>query len=331
MPIYNRIYNEEDWSKVNKENKNIMEDFLIEYKQQKKKPSTLEQYKYDLQIIMIYILKFCDNQSILSLNKKHFRNLSLWLTEELKQSSARSNRIMSCTRSLLTFCEDDDDYEYDVNYAKKVKGLPKEQVRDIHFLADDDILKLKDYLVENKEYQKATLVMLLYDSAGRKNEVAQVQKHSFFDESKNSTNRVIGKRGKVFPLLYFNGTKECAKLWLEQRGEDDIDGLFVIGNGDKKHAATSENIYYWIIGLRDELENLCGKEIQFSPHSFRHSSLENYSTGEHYVCRDLKMDGGFPVEKLRLIANHSDLSTTQSYLKDKSEEELEDMFGIKMS
>ena len=30
--VYNRVYNEEDWKLVSKENKNIMEDFLEEYR-----------------------------------------------------------------------------------------------------------------------------------------------------------------------------------------------------------------------------------------------------------------------------------------------------------
>lgn len=34
--VYNRIFTEEKWQQVNKENKAILEDFLTEYKQQKK-------------------------------------------------------------------------------------------------------------------------------------------------------------------------------------------------------------------------------------------------------------------------------------------------------
>ena len=40
-------------------------------------------------------------------------------------SAARTNRLKSAINSLLTFCEDDDDYDYEINYAKKVHGIPK--------------------------------------------------------------------------------------------------------------------------------------------------------------------------------------------------------------
>lgn len=329
MAVYNKVFNETDWENVNIENKNILQDFIMEYKQQQKKESTINQYGYDGRIILIYILKECDNQCILSLTKKNFRKFSLWLTEEQGVSSARANRLMSCCRSILTFCEDDD-YIYDQNFAAKVKGVPNEPVRDICFLTDDEITHLIDALIKKEDYQKATLVSLLYDSAGRKNEIAQVKKQSFMDDTKNCTNIVVGKRGKKFSLLYFSRTKNCAKLWLEQRGEDDIDSLWVLrqkGNLSNKKESSADNIYNWIVGLRDLYEELEGKKLLFNPHSIRHSALENYNIGKHIACREFGVTDGFPLERLKLIAHHESIETTSSYLKDKSNEELSSMFG----
>lgn len=53
------------------------------------------------------------------IKEKDFRNLSLYFTEECEMSAARTNRLKSAINSLLTFCEDDDDYDYEINYAKK--------------------------------------------------------------------------------------------------------------------------------------------------------------------------------------------------------------------
>ena len=36
-------------------------------------------------------------------------------------SPARTNRLKSAVNSMLTFCEEDDDYDYEINYAKKSK------------------------------------------------------------------------------------------------------------------------------------------------------------------------------------------------------------------
>jgi integrase/recombinase XerD len=328
--VYNKIFNKEIYEKVNKDNKDLLEDFLMELKQNKKSDGTIYQYRCDINSLFIYIYKHFDNKSILELNKRDFRNYSLYLTNDCKLSSARHNRMMSALRSLLTFAENEEDYEYDNNVSKKVKGLSKEPVRDIFFLTNDEIIRMKNELIKREEYQKATLLMLAYDSAGRKAELSQVEKNSFFYPNKNNTNKVIGKRRKVFSLIYFSGTKECAALWLKQRGEDDINSLWIVGDEKTKRTATKEVLYDWFMHLRKIYFELEGKKINFNVHTIRHSALENYSMGTHYVCKELNMENGFPVEKLRLIANHSDISTTQGYLKDKSIDELENMFNIEL-
>lgn len=128
--IYHNFYTPKLWEQVNKENKRILDDFLAEYRQRKMSKGTIAGYHNDLRIIMIYILLELDNRCVLDLKKKDFRGLSLYFTEECEMSAARTNRLKSAINSLLTFCEEDDDYEYEINYAKKVKGIPKSRVKD---------------------------------------------------------------------------------------------------------------------------------------------------------------------------------------------------------
>lgn len=135
--IYNNFYTPELWEQVNKKNKRILDDFIAEYKQRKMSKGTIAGYRNDLRIILIYILKELNNRCILELNKKDFRGLSLYFTEECNMSAARTNRLKSAVNSMLTFCEEDDDYDYEINYAKKVKGIPKNRVKD-----DDDDFSL---------------------------------------------------------------------------------------------------------------------------------------------------------------------------------------------
>lgn len=330
MAVYNKIYNKEDWGLVNKENKLIMEDFILEKKSQGKKNSTLVQYKNDLRIILIYILKNCDNKSLLELGKRDFRNLVLWFSHDLEVSNARTNRLMSAVRSLLDFVEDDDENyrEYTNNVSKKIKGLEKEPVREIVFLPNEVVEMLRDKFIEEKRYKEATLLCLAYESAGRKGELAQVNKNIFNNKKANATNIVTGKRGKKFRLIFFKHTRECAELYLEQRGEDDIESLW-IDNTKKKNPIKKEALYGWIVKWREDIFELTGKEYKINVHSFRHSALENMSTGTHWVCKELDT-GSIPIEKLKIIANHNSIETTSLYLQDKSTQELEDLFGIKI-
>jgi integrase len=230
---------------------------------------------------------------------------------------------------MMDYAESDDDLDYQNNAVRKVKGLSAEPVREIVFLSDDLILRLRDRLTERAEYQKSALLMLAYDSAGRRGELALVEKGSFLSAPKNSTNKVKGKGKKSFTLLYFSGTQKAVESWLRVRGADDIESLWVIGTGANKRAANTDNLYQWFTEMRPLITELGGPGEDFTPHSMRHSALTNYGDGSHYVCRELGRTG-FPIEKLRLIAHHDSVGTTQSYLPDTSELELEEMFKISL-
>lgn len=323
--VYNRIYDENLWSQVNQENKDLLDDFLIELKARKKKKSTIDQYFNDGRIILIYILKELKNKSILELNKKHFRNMTIWMSDELGVSNARTNRLMSMTRSMLDYAEEEDDYDYDNNVSKKVKGLPKEEEREIYFLTDKQIMLLREELRRQEKYKYMLLLDLAYDSAGRRRELAQVMKDGLLD--KNNTNIVVGKRGKKFPLIYFSHTKESLKLYLEQRGEDSIPDLFVVGKGENTRGDTYENIYDWIVTMADIFEKLTGEYIPFNTHSFRHSALENLSNGTHYALKEIGKDK-MELNELMVYAHHGDVSTTSSYLKNNENDLITQAFGI---
>lgn len=329
--IYHNFYTEELWAKVNKENKRIMNDFLQEYKQRKKSKGTIAGYHNDLRIIMIYILKELDNRCVLDLKKKDFRNLSLYFTEECEMSAARTNRLKSAINSLLTFCEDDDDYDYEINYAKKVHGILKSPVKDNEddfFFTYDEFIKVRDILVQQEKWQLAVLWSIGFDSAGRKNELFQIQKHGLLDG--NKTNVVVGKRGKKFPLVYLDDTRELIRKYLEWRGDDDIDSLWIKGSGENKQPISDSSVLYdRIVSISKILSEVRGEQCNIFTHTMRHSRLECLSQGTD--LRLLDENGNprkYPLEQVQIFAHHSDPSTTQGYLKDHSEDTINSMFGI---
>ena len=329
--IYHNFYTPELWEQVNKENKRILDDFLAEYKQRKKSKGTIAGYHNDLRIIMIYILLELDNRCVLDLKKKDFRGLSLYFTEECEMSAARTNRLKSAINSLLTFCEEDDDYEYEINYAKKVKGIPKSRVKDDEddfFFSYEEFIKVRDILVEKEKWQLAVLWSLGFDSAGRKNELFQVEKHGLLDG--NKTNVVIGKRGKKFPLVYLDDTKELIRKYLEWRGEDNIDSLWIKGSGENKEPISDPNVLYGrIVSISKILSEVRGEQCNIFTHTMRHSRLECLAQGtDERLLDENGQPRKYPLEQIQVFAHHSDVSTTQSYLKDHSEDTINSMFGI---
>lgn len=323
----NNLYSDEVYEKVNKESKLVLEDYILELKAKGRAVTTIEQYVFDIRMYLCYIYENANNKSILELKKRDFRNFFLML-QETGKSSARINRVQSSLRNLLEFVVDDEDeYEdYYQNPMKKIKSIEKNPTREIVFLEDKEIDYLLNYLIEHNKIQKALYVSLSYDSAGRRNEIIQVEKYSFLDDEKSTTNEVVGKRSKKFTLMYSNRTKEIAKKWLEERGEDDIDSLWVSYYNGEARPLRYETLYAWAISFRSILESEYDKDLPLNPHSFRHSSLENYENGTHHTLKYLGEDR-LDINTLRILANHNDISITQSYLKDKDSEVLNDLFS----
>lgn len=328
--IYNRIYTPELWEQVNPENKSILEDFLAEYRQQKKAKSTVDAYFQDGRIAMIYILQHHNNKSILEMTKKDFRNMSIWLSDDCQMSANRVNRLKATVNSMLSFVEDDDSYDYDVNYAKKVKGLPRERVRDNDddfFFTYDEFVKVRDILVERGRLQDAVLLSLGFDSGARKNELYQVIKHGLLDG--NKTNVVIGKRGKKFPLVYLDDTKELIRKYLDERGDDDIDSLWIKGSGDHKSPVTKDSLYNRMRSISDIFSEVRGEPCNIFMHTMRHSRAESLMQGTDLRLVDENGETiKFPLDKISKFMHHSDIGVTQGYLMNHDEEEIDAMFGI---
>lgn len=327
--VYNRIYTEEKWSKVSKENKLILEDFLTECRQQKKAQGTINGYYQDLRIVLIKIMEDFDNKSILEMSKKDFRRLNLWF-DESGMSPARCNRLHSATNSLLTYCEEDDDYDYDINTSKKVKGVPREKVKtneDDFFFTFEEFIKVRDKLLKMGELQIAAMWSLAFDSGARKNEVLQVQKYGLL--AGNKTNIVRGKRGKLFPLVYLDDTKEIIRQYLEWRGEDDVDSLWITGKGETATPATIAALYSRILKCNKILEEVRGEETNIFFHTCRHSRIECLLQGTDDRIKDENGNNKkFPLEQIMVLVHHSDVSTTQSYCKNHDEDTINEMFGF---
>ena len=322
----NNLYSDETYKQVNKESKELLEDYILELKAKGRSAKTIEQYAFDCRMFMCYVFDNMNNKSLLELKRRDFRNFFLFLNETGK-SSARINRIQSSIRNLLQFAEDDEDYwgDYETNPMRKIKSVEKQPVKDIVFLTDEQVTFLIDYLLEKGKTQKALYVSLSYSSAGRRNEVVQVRKDGFLENGVHKTLAVTGKRGKKFPLMYDDRTKDIAKQWLEERGEDDVDSLWISYYNGQPRPLQYETLYQWAISFRSILEAEYDEEIPLNPHSFRHSSLQNLEDGTSSVLKFLGKDK-LDINTLRILANHSDISTTQGYLKNEDEEILDGLF-----
>lgn len=327
--VYNVFQTEEVLSKINKHNKEIIDEYSLELKAKNKAKGTIAQYINDLKILACYVCENEDNIPFYELTRKQLRNFVLQMQEK-DMSTARLNRMLSSIRTMFDFAIDDEDYEdlYLKNPAAKIKGLANKKVRNIEFLTREEVDKLYDYLMKKKLYQQALLLALLIDSAARKNEIYQVEKDSIREDNV-LTNEVVGKGGKNFSLTYNSLTLETFKSYLKQRGKDNENFLWYKKDTNGNISpVSSKALYDWVKNWNNYLHEITGKDYDFNIHSFRHTVLELLSVGEHYIC---EKHGGikFDIEVLQALANHNDISTTNSYLKEKNREILLELFSIR--
>ncbi|HLR35960.1 MAG TPA: tyrosine-type recombinase/integrase [Tissierellales bacterium] len=319
------LYNEETYNnKVNKDSKAVVNDYIMELKSRGLSEKTIYQYIADIKAFLVYVHNELDNKYILDIKRKEFRRFFLWMQDN-KKSNARINRMQSSLRNILEYCEmDDDDYEdYTRNQMKGIKSLEKKEVREIFFLTDDQIDFLVNYLLDNGKYQKALYVELSYSSGARRNEISQVTKYPFLN-NENITNTITGKRGKEFKLLYSNKSKKIAKLYLEERGEDDIDSLWITGKGDNKRPLKYTSLYDWVVSFRKILNDKYKEEINLNPHSLRHSFAQNMADGTHHMLKELDRDK-LTLNEVRILMQHESVDMTQSYMKNEDDKLIENL------
>lgn len=322
-----KLFNEVDWNNLSEENRELYDDYLLDLEAQGKAVKTIKQYGFDLRAFFCYLVREKNNKYILDLKRRDFRNFFL-IMQRSGTSAARINRFQSSIRNLLEYACISEDYEdYQINQMDHIKGLQKEPVREIVFLNDQQVNILLDELLKREHYQKALWLSLAYESGGRRNEIHQVKKDNFLE--KNQTNVVVGKRSKKFRLIYFNRSKIIYKLWMKQRQEDDLDTLWITGKRDNKRQLSYEATYDFVSEFREILKTRTGEDVPINPHCFRHSCLTNFENGSHHVLKEIGKDS-LDIRLLQTLAHHSDLSTTQGYIKDDSEEQLANALGIEI-
>ncbi len=323
-------FDEDIYEKVCKENKEFLDDYELEMKSRGLKEKTIYQYCADIKLFFCYNYTELKNKPIILLKRKQFRRFFIDF-QETGVSNARVNRVQCSLRNFLEYLTSDedvvDDYDVEVNYMRKIKGLVKEEAREIIFLSNEEIERLIKALIEKEEYQKALLIALSYESGARRNEIFQITKSSLLDNETNQTNEVIGKRGKKFKLRYYSKTKEIFKLYLKQRGKDDFDYLWYKKDNDVITKIGYSTLYQWIVDCRKILEGITGEYKCFNPHSFRHSCAENLVNGTHFILKELGKEK-LELEQVKLLLHHSSSETTAGYIINTDSKEEEELFSI---
>lgn len=317
------LYTKERWENVLDINKRLMQQYLRNCKADKKGERTIREYGYDLRFFLCWNLLSNDNMSVLDFKKKHFNEFKFFMVEERNASNARINRLLSAIRTMMSYAEDDDDEyeEYFRNPAARIKGLEKKPIKENAFLSQHQIDLLRAYLIEHKMYQHLCLLDILYDTGARVNEVLQVKDT---ETAHNGFLKVVCKGGKSEYILLHQHAKESLKLHLSVKKPNEAFWQSKYGP-----AKTTSTLRGWVNDMYKILKKLDPSTPYFTPHSFRHTFLQNTTDGTHYLCKEIGRP--FTMEEAQMLAHHKSIDMTKSYLKPRDNELIFGLFGIKIA
>lgn len=274
-----QIVTEELVSKINPENKRLVERFLKE-KSTRSSEVTIKNYKSDSNIFFVWNLQHNNNKLFTDIKKLELSDFFSFTTEELKWGSARNNRVRSFLSSLSIFIEKFYDSEYP-NFRnivlKTIESVPKEPRREKTILSDEQIQNLLNHLFEKDSQQAFWLAFAVY-SGSRFAEILRFTTdlidpenlvfEGLFLETKKVQTKGRGRSGKMLHkyilkekfLPYYNKWIEDRKIIMKKNGKEH-NYLFIKNNGSP---ATEGTIRSWILSMERYLN------VPFYAHACRH-------------------------------------------------------------
>lgn len=278
--VYNNITSQEKIDKISEENQYLINEFLDYLKSVDRAESTIKQYTSDLHIFFVWNEEKNGNKDFTTIKKREFAKFQACALNEWEWSPKRIRRVKSVISSLSNFIEnildEEEGYEGYRSVIKKIESPVNEAVREKTVFEPEELQKLLDYLVENKQYMKACVVALAMYSGRRKAELPRF-KVSYFDEEnvvfgslyktpEKVKTKGRGSKGKLLNLYVLKKPFDpYLKLWMDYRKENGIESewLFPNKNDSTKHISTE-----MLDGWTDGFSKFLGKPYYY--HSLRH-------------------------------------------------------------
>lgn len=315
---------EEEWEACHPFNKRITNEFL---EQQHLSPQTLRQYHSSLKIFFRWVKDNCENKSIAELKPRDaLRYQNFLMGRDLSSNAVKFKR--SSVSSLCGFIElyYSDEYPLFRNiYNKKIPNPPRALRNEKQPLTKEELDLLIDTLKEKEEWQMVAYVMFSYESGCRRSETAQLKKEvinhdkvkdkdgNFKDYYMTNPIRCKGKgrEGNVRKLVMGDAAMEAVKKWLEVRGDDDCELVFVKKTKDGKVEPLSPTAFnYW---CQEIFSEIVGRRVH--PHQLRSTRAT------HIVAID-----GKDIKTAQKVLGHKSSETTQIYVIREDDDDIDDAF-----
>jgi integrase len=316
---------DQEWAEVNKFNREITEEFL---QQAHLSPQTLNQYKSSLKQFFRWVRDNCDNKSITELKPRDaLRYQNFLIGRDLSSNAVKFKR--SSVSSLCGYIElyYSDEYPLFRNiYNKKIPNPPKALKNEKQPLNKDELDLLLNTLKEKEEWQMVTYILFSYWSGCRRSEAAQLKKEVItYDKVKDNKTgeykdyymthpircKGKGREGNVRKLVLGQDAMEAIKNWLEIRGEDDCEMVFVKKTKDGKVTPLAAGAFnYW---CQEIFSEIVGRRVH--PHQLRSTRAT------HIVAVE-----GKDIKTAQKVLGHLSSETTEIYVIREDDDDIDDAF-----
>ena len=159
-------------SNINPQNQQLIDRFLKNFAT-KHSPSSVINYRSNLNIFMCWNVIWNENKFFIKLKKYEFMDFFDFCVMELKWSSNRYAQMHSCLSSFSAWIENiyDEKYPEFRNLLPKIEKLPKENVRKKSVFKKEELDKLMDWLGEQNKVNEQCLLALIMSSGSRASEL----------------------------------------------------------------------------------------------------------------------------------------------------------------
>lgn len=278
--VYNKLYDEETWEKVSRENKELLEGYIDYMKASDSAESTLHQYFQVVRLFLCWNYKFNNDTLFVELKKRHLVKFFCYMNEDMKCSPNRIAMVKSVLSSFSNYIETvlDDEYEDFTNIITKLKTPVKQPIREKTVVDEKELKKCLNTLTKQGKLQAACYLALAAASGARKQELLRFKVDYFKPENivfgclyktpEKIKTKGRGSTGKLLnKYVFVNMFQPYFDRWMAYRKEHNIEceWLFIKGLRDGNvRCATTDNADDWctLIG------HILGRP--FYSHSMRH-------------------------------------------------------------
>lgn len=273
----NSITSLELLSQVNRDNQDLLRDFLDYLRAVQRSETTINGYENDIQIAWVWCLQNNDNKFFVDWTKRNVLAYQNWLLNSNENSPARIRRLKAALSSLSNYITSvlDDEYPSFKNIISKVESPVNQPVREKTVWEDEELEALLSKLFTKGDFEKACYLALAMYSGRRKAELCRFKISDFSDERlvcdgalwKSAPIKTKGRGGGKFIPCYTLAKKFKPYLekWLERRNELGIESewLFPDKNNPKDYIKVT-TVNSWA----NTFTRLSGKPAYI--HSLRH-------------------------------------------------------------